>query len=43
VDRVIDDQGMSLAEYGIPGKVLYHPVTPGAHITILIRGSFVVI
>jgi hydroxyacylglutathione hydrolase len=36
VDRVINDQGMSLAEYGIPGKVVYTPGHSVGHVSILL-------
>ena len=36
VDRVLDDNGMSLAEYGIPGKVIYTPGHSMGHSSILL-------
>ncbi len=36
VDHVIGDQGMSLADYGIPGKVLYTPGHSMGHVTIVL-------
>jgi len=35
VDMVLDDNGMSLAEYGIPGKVVYTPGHSMGHVSIL--------
>lgn len=34
-DIVLDDNGMSLAEYGIPGKVMYTPGHSMGHISIV--------
>ena len=36
VDVVIDDNGMSLSEYGIPGKVVYTPGHSMGHISIIL-------
>ena len=36
VDMVLDDSGMSLAEYGIPGKIVYTPGHSMGHVTILL-------
>jgi glyoxylase-like metal-dependent hydrolase (beta-lactamase superfamily II) len=36
VDIVLDDNGMSLAEYGIPGKVVYTPGHSQGHSSILL-------
>ena len=36
VDMVLDDNGMSLAEYGIPGKVVYTPGHSQGHSSILL-------
>jgi hydroxyacylglutathione hydrolase len=36
VDMVLDDGGMSLAEYGIPGKVVYTPGHSMGHVSILL-------
>lgn len=36
VDRVLDDNGMSLAEFGIPGKVVYTPGHSMGHVSILL-------
>jgi glyoxylase-like metal-dependent hydrolase (beta-lactamase superfamily II) len=36
VDRVLDDNGMSLSEYGIPGKVVYTPGHSMGHVSILL-------
>lgn len=36
VDIVLDDNGMSLAEYGIPGKVVYTPGHSMGHVSILL-------
>jgi len=36
VDMVIDDNGLSLAEYGIPGKVVYTPGHSMGHSSILL-------
>jgi hydroxyacylglutathione hydrolase len=36
VDRVIDDNGISLSEYGIPGKVVYTPGHSPGHVSILL-------
>ncbi|MBN2118909.1 MAG: MBL fold metallo-hydrolase [Anaerolineales bacterium] len=36
VDHVIDDNGMSLAEYGIPGKVFYTPGHSMGHVSIVL-------
>jgi len=35
VDVALDDDGMSLAEYGIPGKVVYTPGHSMGHVSIL--------
>lgn len=36
VDLVIDDDGLSLTEYGIPGKVVYTPGHSMGHVSILL-------
>jgi hydroxyacylglutathione hydrolase len=36
VDLVIDDGGLSLTEYGIPGKVVYTPGHSMGHVSILL-------
>lgn len=36
VDRVIGDDGMSLSEYGIPGKVVYTPGHTMGHVSVLL-------
>lgn len=36
VDRVIDENGMSLAEYGIPGKVIHTPGHTLGHVSIVL-------
>jgi len=36
VDIVLDDDGMSLADYGIPGKVVYTPGHSMGHVSILL-------
>lgn len=36
VDMVLDDNGMSLAEYGIPGKVVYTPGHSMGHTSVLL-------
>ena len=36
VDVVIDDNGMSLSEYGIPGKVVYTPGHSKGHVSIIL-------
>jgi len=36
VDMVLDDNGMSLSEYGIPGKVVYTPGHSQGHSSILL-------
>jgi glyoxylase-like metal-dependent hydrolase (beta-lactamase superfamily II) len=36
VDQVIDDNGISLTEYGIPGKAVYTPGHSMGHISILL-------
>jgi hydroxyacylglutathione hydrolase len=36
VDMVLDDEGMSLNEYGIPGKVVYTPGHSQGHCSILL-------
>jgi glyoxylase-like metal-dependent hydrolase (beta-lactamase superfamily II) len=36
VDRVLDDSGLSLAEYGIPGRVVYTPGHSMGHSSILL-------
>ncbi len=35
-DMILDDDGMSLAEYGIPGKVVYTPGHSMGHVSILL-------
>ena len=35
-DIVLDDMGMSLTEYGIPGKVIYTPGHSQGHVSILL-------
>ena len=39
VDLVIDDDGLSLTEYGIPGKVVYTPGHSMGHISILLNSG----
>jgi glyoxylase-like metal-dependent hydrolase (beta-lactamase superfamily II) len=39
VERVIDDAGFSLAEYGIPGKVVYTPGHSMGSVSILLDGG----
>jgi glyoxylase-like metal-dependent hydrolase (beta-lactamase superfamily II) len=36
VDQVIDDNGMSLSDYGIPGKVFYTPGHSPGHVSIIL-------
>ena len=36
VDMVLDDNGMSLSEYGIPGKVVYTPGHSMGHVSIVL-------
>ena len=36
VDQVIDDNGLSLTEYGIPAKVVYTPGHSKGHVSILL-------
>jgi len=36
VDKVLGDDGLSLAEYGIPGKVVYTPGHSMGHVSILL-------
>ena len=36
VDVVIDDNGMSLSEYGIPGRVVYTPGHSMGHVSIIL-------
>jgi hydroxyacylglutathione hydrolase len=36
VDQIIDDHGISLTEYGIPGKAVYTPGHSMGHISILL-------
>lgn len=36
VDLVIDDNGLSLTNYGIPGKVVYTPGHSMGHVSILL-------
>ncbi len=36
VDRVIDENGMSLASYGIPGKVIYTPGHTMGHVSVML-------
>jgi glyoxylase-like metal-dependent hydrolase (beta-lactamase superfamily II) len=36
VDRVLDDNGMSLSSYGIPGKVIHTPGHTLGHLSILL-------
>jgi glyoxylase-like metal-dependent hydrolase (beta-lactamase superfamily II) len=36
-DFVLDDEGMSLAEYGIPGKVVYTPGHTMGHVSIVLE------
>ena len=36
VDRVLDDNGLSLTEYGIPAKVVYTPGHSMGHVSILL-------
>jgi glyoxylase-like metal-dependent hydrolase (beta-lactamase superfamily II) len=36
IDRVLDDDGLSLAEFGIPGKVVYTPGHSMGHVSILL-------
>jgi len=36
VDVVIDDAGMSLSEYGIPGKVVWTPGHSMGHVSIIL-------
>ena len=36
VDHVIDENGMSLSEYGIPGKVIYTPGHTKGHLSIIL-------
>jgi glyoxylase-like metal-dependent hydrolase (beta-lactamase superfamily II) len=39
VDVVIDDNGMSLSEYGIPGKVVYSPGHSMGHVSIILESG----
>lgn len=36
IDKVLDDNGLSLAEYGIPAKVVYTPGHSKGHVSILL-------
>lgn len=39
VDRVLGDEGMSLAEFGIPGRVVYTPGHSMGSVSILLEGG----
>ena len=36
VDRILDDNGLSLSEFGIPGKVVHTPGHTGGHVSIVL-------